>query len=418
MVRGYEPFVSLPGTALGSSGTFSPPFSPFISASRFFPRGTSTERSSVSAPPVAKALAGASPLPFPDGTKGLRVLAMYPFLTEASDYIREHGLPLEEVLDHRAFRGARSQAQERVFTSLETGDLPNPPVSTSAECLAALYAYPLARILVSCVGDRFLVRRYALAEADLARRRLSREDDEFVLRTSRALGLDALHDGAFRLHFGDFLRATRQLRGKEWKLINQPVQEGFVLLSRDRFLRVVEGHLRNRFEAELPLEVNPSLLRAFEEEVIALQTALRDRRANLQGEDLGSIRVTNFPPCMQKLLAAVLASENVSHPGRFALVSFMNNIGLGFDEIYQIFASVPDFRESVTRYQIEHITGQISGTVYTAPECSTMKSYGICPGPDRLCETITHPLSYYRKKTRLSGTAKKTTKGQAAKASS
>ena len=367
---------------------------------------------------MAKALAGASPLPLPDGTKGLRVLAMYPFLTEASDYIREHGLPLEEVLDHRAFRGARSQAQERVFTSLETGDLPNPPISTSAECLAALYAYPLARILVSCVGDRFLVRRYALAEADLARRRLSREDDEFVLRTSRALGLDALHDGAFRLHFGDFLRATRQLRGKEWKLINQPVQEGFVLLSRDRFLRVVEGHLRNRFEAELPLEVNPSLLRAFEEEVIALQTALRDRRANLQGEDLGAIRVTNFPPCMQKLLAAVLASENVSHPGRFALVSFMNNIGLGFDEIYQIFASVPDFRESVTRYQIEHITGQISGTVYTAPECSTMKSYGICPGPDRLCETITHPLSYYRKKTRLSGTAKKTTKGQEAKASS
>jgi DNA primase large subunit len=173
-------------------------------------------------------------------------------------------------------------------------------------------------------------------------------------------------------------------------------------MSRDRFLRVVEGHLRNRFEGELPLEVNPTLLRAFEAEIIALRQALRDRRSKLQGEDLGAIRVTNFPPCMEKLLAAVLASENVSHPGRFALVSFMNNIGLGFEEIYQIFASVPDFRESVTRYQIEHITGQISSTVYTAPECSTMVSYGICPGPDRLCETITHPLSYYRKKTRMS----------------
>ncbi|MFQ5986744.1 MAG: DNA primase regulatory subunit PriL [Thermoplasmata archaeon] len=325
---------------------------------------------------------------------------MYPFLPEASRYIREHGLPLEEVLDHRAFQGARRLARERVRTSLETGDLPNPPLSRSAERLAALYAFPLARILVSCVGDGFLVRRYALAEADLARRRLSREDDDFLLAVSRALGLDVLHDGAFRLHFTDFLRATRQLRGKEWKLINQPVQEGFVLMSRDRFLRVVEGHLRNRFEGELPLEVNPTLLRAFEEETIALRTALRERRAKLQGGDLGTIRVTNFPPCMEKLLAAVLASENVSHPGRFALVAFMNNIGLGFEEIYQIFASVPDFRESVTRYQIEHITGQISGTVYTAPECSTMQSYGICPGPDQLCLTITHPLSYYRVKSR------------------
>ncbi|MFQ5918628.1 MAG: DNA primase regulatory subunit PriL [Thermoplasmata archaeon] len=350
--------------------------------------------------------ADATPLPLPEGTAGLRVLAMYPFLTEASRYIRQHGLPIEEVLDHRAFEGARSRARRKVFTSLDTGDLPNPPLSRSAECLEALYAYPLARILVSCVGDSFLVRRYALAEADLARRRLSREDDEFLLTLSRALGLDTLQEGAYRLHFSDFLRATRQLRGKEWKLINQPVQDGFVLLSRDRFLRVVEGHLRNRFEAELPLEVNPTLLRAFEEEVMELRTALRDRRSKLQGEDLGAIRVTNFPPCMQKLLAAVLASENVSHPGRFALVAFMNNIGLGFDEIYQIFASVPDFRESVTRYQIEHITGQISSTVYTAPECSTMKSYGICPGPDNLCETITHPLSYYRKKTRMAGTAK------------
>ncbi|MFQ5907300.1 MAG: DNA primase regulatory subunit PriL [Thermoplasmata archaeon] len=338
----------------------------------------------------------------PEGTADLRLLALYPFLPEASRYIREHGLSLEEVLDHRAFRAARRLARERVFSSLKTGDLPNPPLARSAECLAALYSYPLARMLVSCVGDGFLARRYALAEADLARRRLAREEDEFLMAVSRALGLDVVRDGAFRVHFADFLRATRQLRGKEWKLINQPVQDGSVLLSRNRFLRVVEGRLRNRFERDLPLEVNHTLLRAFEEEVIELRQALRERHAKLHGEDLGAIRVTNFPPCMEKLLAAVLASENVSHPGRFALVSFMNNIGLGFEEIYQIFASVPDFRESVTRYQIEHITGQISSTVYTAPECSTMQSYGICPGPDRLCLTITHPLSYYRVKGRKS----------------
>jgi hypothetical protein len=29
-----------------------------------------------------------------------------------------------------------------------------------------------------------------------------------------------------------------------------------------------------------------------------------------------------------------------------------------------------------------------------------MKSYGICPGPDRICLTIKHPLSYYRIKGR------------------
>ncbi len=323
---------------------------------------------------------------------------MYPFLPEASRYVKEEGPPLEEILRHRAFESSRFMAREKVYSSLETGELPEPSLTSPAESLAALYAYPLARILVSCVGDLFLIRRFSLAEASLARRRLTREDPAFLMEVCRALNLDCRVEGAYRLHFSDFLKATKRLRGKEWKLINQPVQDGHVILSKEKFLRVLEGHLRNKFEDELPLEVNDLLLEYFREEVEKLKGMLRDRRSHLESADLGRIRVTNFPPCMEKLLAATLASENVPHPGRFALVSFLNNLGLGFDEIYQVFASVPDFRESVTRYQIEHITGRISGTEYTSPECSTMKSYGLCPGPDSLCQTITHPLNYYRRK--------------------
>lgn len=343
----------------------------------------------------------AGPMRWDREASELKLLATYPFLPEASRYVREQGPPLEEVLEDRAYDAARRMAVEEVYAALEAGDLPDEPFSSPAASLSTLYAYPLGRILVSCVGDAFLIRRYALALADRARRRLAREDPAFLLQVCEALRIDCFVDGGYHLHFADFLRATRRLRGKEWKLINQPVEDGYVQLGRDRFLRVLEGHLRGRFAGELPLEVNDLLLEAFREEVGDLQGKLRERRYNLESADLGAARVTNFPPCMQKLLGAVLASENVSHPGRFALVAFMNNIGLDFEAIYQVFASVPDFRESVTRYQIEHITGRISGTEYTSPECSTMKSYGICPGPDKLCETITHPLSYYRKKSRF-----------------
>lgn len=328
----------------------------------------------------------------------LKVLATYPFLPEASRYVGVEGPPLEEVLEHRAFEAARTLGREKVFEALRSGALPDPPLTSQAEYLSSLYAYPLARILVSCVGDSFLIRRFALAEASRARRLLSRESEDFILQVCHSLGLNAGANGSFRLRFTDFLRATRRLRGKEWKLVNHPVEEGYVLLERAKFLRVLEGHLRNRFGEELPLEVNDVLLDHFRETVRSLSAELAARKPNLAHADLGPLRVTSLPPCMQKLLGSVLASENVSHPGRFALVAFLNNLGLSPEEIFRIFASVPDFRESITRYQIEHITGQISGTVYTAPECSTMKSYGICPGPDRLCQTIRHPLSYYRKK--------------------
>jgi DNA primase large subunit len=103
---------------------------------------------------------------------------------------------------------------------------------------------------------------------------------------------------------------------------------------------------------------------------------------------------------MYNLLAQIQNHENVPHMGRFAIVAFLHHIGLGNEEIFRVFGDVPDFAADVTKYQIEHITGTSSPTEYTPPECSTMKSYGICPGPDRICLTIKHPLQYYRVKGR------------------
>ncbi len=102
----------------------------------------------------------------------------------------------------------------------------------------------------------------------------------------------------------------------------------------------------------------------------------------------------------QHLLEMTRVSENVPHSGRFALVAFLHTLGMDSDEILQTFSTAPDFDESKSRYQVDHITGEISGTEYTPPECSTMKSYGICFNPDGLCRKIKHPLSYYRAKGR------------------
>jgi len=48
---------------------------------------------------------------------------------------------------------------------------------TDAELLAELLSYPLARVMVSCLGDPILLRRYALAEAKLAYRHMQEEKD-------------------------------------------------------------------------------------------------------------------------------------------------------------------------------------------------------------------------------------------------
>jgi DNA primase large subunit len=95
--------------------------------------------------------------------------------------------------------------------------------------------------------------------------------------------------------------------------------------------------------------------------------------------------------------------------GRFTVTAFLHNIGMENTRIVEMYGHVPDFDLSKTMYQVDHISGQGgSGTEYTSPLCSTMKTHSLCAHPDSLCSKITHPLSYYKQKKRMvSGRNKK-----------
>ena len=331
----------------------------------------------------------------------LPVLARYPFLREASGYIRAEGISLEELLTDPAYARARALGRGRVLEALERGAPPERVPVAEGDRLAQLLAYPVARILVSAVADTYLIRRYALREAVAAEARLGADLDDLVLRVAAELGVDLRRaDGAFRLHFADFLRHTSTIRETPWKLINQRLDAGYVRLRREKAVRVLRNAVQRRIEEGLPIPVNDAILEAFRGDLAEIRGILDAKKAAFKADDIGKVSITRFPPCMYNLLAQIQAHENVPHMGRFAIVSFLHHIGMGNEDIFRVFGDVPDFAVDVTKYQIDHITGTTSPTEYTPPECSTMKSYGLCPGPDRICLTIKHPLSYYRIKGR------------------
>ena len=331
----------------------------------------------------------------------LPVLARYPFLREASGYIRAEGISLEELLTDPAYARARALGRGRVLEALERGAPPERVPVAEGDRLAQLLAYPVARILVSAVADTYLIRRYALREAVAAEARLGADLDDLVLRVAAELGVDLRRaDGAFRLHFADFLRHTSTMRETPWKLINQRLDAGYVRLRREKAVRVLRNAVQRRIEEGLPIPVNDAILEAFRGDLAEIRGILDAKKVAFKADDIGKVSITRFPPCMYNLLAQIQAHENVPHMGRFAIVSFLHHIGMGNEDIFRVFGDVPDFAVDVTKYQIDHITGTTSPTEYTPPECSTMKSYGLCPGPDRICLTIKHPLSYYRIKGR------------------
>jgi len=149
----------------------------------------------------------------------------------------------------------------------------------------------------------------------------------------------------------------------------------------------------------------PRLLRTFREEVrrLVVEEAreregiedLRDLAVKLLGVRKRKVpkgRRRSFPPCMRELLKRAEEGENLPHEARFALASFLINIGWDIDKVVEVFSNVPDFDEDRTRYQVRHIAGlEGSGKKYSPPSCRKMREWGLCVDGD--CG-VGSPLGY------------------------
>jgi len=331
----------------------------------------------------------------------MKFYAKYPFLHGAEEIIKARNIDMEMLLADMAYEPARVRGKERIREAIENGEVGDRPFPKEIDQLAEILSYPIARMIVSCSGDRYLISRYALGEAMLLERRLMFEEDEEVLAIAEELGLETRQtDKGYLIHFTAYLDATSSIRAKEWKLVNQEIFSGMVRVSKEKFARVLRQRLNDRINSELPKSVTDGIMGAFGEDAKSYSSQMEAKRRQFVEGEMGPIDDTSFPPCMKTILTMMRAGENVPHTGRFAITSFLHTIGMNADKIMELFSTAPDFDAGKSEYQVRHIVGEISGTEYTPPECSTMKSYGICYNPDQLCqrEWMTHPLKYYRNK--------------------
>jgi len=334
-------------------------------------------------------------------------LATFPFLPDAQEWIKRSGPSLDDILLSSAYSTARAMGARRVSAVLGKDRLWKSSPDTDPEAVNELLSYIVARMIASVIGDKYLIRRFALSEAERINEKLQKEPMDFVLRICEILGIEvsqglAADAESIQMHFLAFLKNTSQMRANEWKMVNMPVKDGFVQLDKRRVCRIVQEVLKRRFEGELPLSVTQGIKDVFASEIVELQEVIAEHKKEFSPELGGVIKAECFPPCIKHLIGMAQRGENLSHMGRFTLASFLHTVGMSNEEIMKVFAVSPDFREDLARYQIEHVTGGISGTEYTPPECTTMSSFGLCFEKDRLCEYewMTHPLKYYRAKCR------------------
>ena len=322
-------------------------------------------------------------------------IAKYPFIEEAKEWVRKEKIDVEEILFDGIYERARNRGVERVMQALYKGIINDAILVNEVDCMMEVLSYPIARMLVVAIESDYLLRRYALAEAKKAYENMKRDSPEIIIEIGKEFGIE-FKDGC--IHSTDYLKFAPTWDIK-WKLVNRELRQGYVRLDKNEIARLLQEAIRKKLYDELSYLFAPQeVKKVFKEEIIAIRNkiALKERKETEKYED---INFEDFPPCIKNLISAIKSGINVPHVGRFTVVTFLNAIGQSTNEILKIFSSIPDFNEEKTLYQIEHITGKISGTIYSTPKCDTIRTWGLCY-PDESCKKIWHPLIYYRKKRR------------------
>jgi len=296
----------------------------------------------------------------------------YPFSSAAKAYVSERGM---EIVSSYV-----GKAEERVQEAIVSGKVRKvPSLSGAQEEELAIYA--IARMIVSCAANRYLINRYAVAEAKKTGDYLSSDSSarpDYVDAVAAEFGIKFEKSGAhYLVPLGKYLACTP--RSTDYKLANREVAAGKVKVSSHERVRMLEEALKKKIERELPIRAAfPDDIKAAGARVLAMLPKLEANVVKVGQE--------NYPPCVRRMVEELALNVNLPHTARVALAIYLVRAGAATGKIVDIFRGAPDFSEKTTHYQVEYL--RTKG--YNMPSCATMDSYGVCVA-DCHCGT---PLNY------------------------
>ncbi|MEE8131991.1 MAG: hypothetical protein V3T40_00255 [Nitrososphaerales archaeon] len=329
-------------------------------------------------------------------------LAKYPFLMEAGIYLKGLDYSLDEFEDPSKKR-IIERAYERILTTID-GNIFKQLDDLDTEVVSFL----IALIIVRALGIRNVSRKYSLGEARrtemFLERDLKHESQERMRSILTRIFKDLFsmdigqENGKLKVRVSDYLKRAAYFHDDHWKLVNRVVNKGYVYLDSDETVRLIRE--------ELSLYIYDKINKM---ELGQLPEAIKRKVDELRGKVVKHtefrrlVVITKYPPCVQHILHALSRGENPPHSARFLLATYMLNIGKSVDDVCGFFETAPDYKERVTRYQVEHLAGMRgSRTKYTCPSCEKVVSDNNCYRTEE-CNGIINPIRFGEKRVRNEG---------------
>ncbi len=343
-------------------------------------------------------------------------IAKYPFTKNAAQYVKDLGLDINDLSSFDFTRTAE-RAEQRIEEAILEGIVSWKGKSEKGlDYDVETTSFPIAILIVSTIANEFFRRRYALAEANRINNLLIEEKKETLLNILdnsfswdvRILEVTISQPYDFNMYFVDYLKNSTEFHDYKWKLVNRKIKNGKVFVKKNELARLITEEVKKHIYTRLKNELTLKLPTTLTQRIDRIKQILEERGSKFKRDEIPSIVIeAAYPPCIKRLYNNLILKKHISHIGRFALTSFLLNVGIDVEKLIKLYTSATDFEEGLTRYQVEHIAGKRgSGIKYNPPNCETLKTHNLCPGEDIICKTIRNPIPYYLKKVKKIRTTK------------
>jgi DNA primase large subunit len=331
-------------------------------------------------------------------------MVKYPFLPQVRKHIAQTDLDFKAILELPLIR---ERTKQRVSSSFSLAKRLSTEPNKNLEVEIA--SYPVAIILASGTEDRLLIERFALNEAQQVNLYLKLEKrKEIILEIAKAFNWQVKKDvNGTWIHFTKYLKNTskgRLTHDPKWKLINRAVDKGWVMVNSDELSRLLQEEVKERIEESAKQTID-GLPEEIQKDIEEIKSEFLKNKPNLEEFDqIVLAQESEYPPCISTLLKRAAEGKHLSHTERFTLVTYLLHQKISIDSIVHLFSNVSDFKEAITRYQVENLAGKTGGRTepYTTYNCSTLQSHGVCLNPtDPICRKIRNPLTYHLLKQKI-----------------
>ncbi len=327
-----------------------------------------------------------------------RLIAKYPFLSNAADYLKVLNYSLEEFNDpslaniiDKASKRVLAAINGIVYDELEDADI-------------EIVSFLLACIMVRATKVKNLYKRFALAEAKRAEmflmQDLSKDSKITIDNILRVIfkdlfNVDVIYDkdnALFKIRVEDYLRYATNFHDSYWRLVNRIVHKGYVHLNSRDVIRLIRDELMLIIASKIEgMNIDEGRL---PEQIAKYVNAFRAMVYENKEFSVFRIDKGKYPPCIVNILNILEQGGNPSHTARVLLATYMLAIGNSVDEVCELFKNAPDYNANITRYQVEHLAGLRGNMVrYACPSCEKVMLQGLCY-KSKECEGIKNPVQF------------------------